>query len=130
MAPRVVLVADAHTDSRIVYATVLQHGGFVVLEARDGAEVLEIVPKHLPDAVITEITLPVIDGCEVLRRLKQHPVTRHIPVFVVTADIRPELRRQAEEAHCDGFLLKPCAPRELLEAVRGMLDQSIPSALP
>ena len=106
MAPRVVLIADC----RIVYSTILQYGGFVVLEARNGAEALEMVPKHMPDVVITELKLPVIDGREVLRRLKQHPLTRHIPVLIVTTDPRPEVRRQAMDEHCDRFVLKPCGP--------------------
>ena len=123
MAPRVILVADYHDDSRIVYSSILQYGGFVVLEARNGAEALEMVPKHMPDAVVTELSLPVVDGCEVLRRLKQHPMTSQIPVLVVTANTDPDSRRDAIEANCDVFLLKPCVPRELLQAVRDQLDR-------
>ena len=129
MVPRVVLIADCHSDSRSVYSTILQYSGFVVVEARNGAEALEMVSKHRPDAVITELTLPVIDGREVLRRLKQHPLTGHIPVLVVTTDPRSEVRRQVMEANCDRFVLKPCAPSELLEALRRVLDPAIPPAL-
>jgi two-component system, cell cycle response regulator DivK len=127
MAPQVVLIADCHDDSRIVYSTILQYGGFVVLEARNGAEALEMVPKHLPDAVIVEAALPVIDGYEVLKRLKHHPLTGHIPVLMVTTDANPALRQQAQEASCDAYLLKPCRPRELLRATCAVLDMIIPS---
>ena len=123
MAPKIVLVAEGHSDSRIVYSAILQHGGFVVLEARNGAEALELIPKHMPDVVVTELVLPVIDGCEVLQRLKQHPLTAHIPVLIVTTEDHPEMLRQAEEAGCDTFLLKPCSPRDLLQAVRDLVDR-------
>jgi len=123
-------VADSHDDTRIVYSTILQYGGFIVLEARNGAEALELIPKHMPDAVVTEVLLPAIDGCEVLQRLKQHPLTAGIPVLILTTDARPEIRQQAEEAGCDVFLVKPCTPRVLLQAVRDLLDREmIPSAL-
>jgi two-component system, cell cycle response regulator DivK len=128
MAPKVILLADYHDDSRIILSTILQYGGFAVLEARNGAEALEMVPKHMPDAVITELTLPVIDGCEVLGRLKRHPLTGHIPVLIITADTRPEVRRRAVEEHCDAFVLKPCVPHALLESVRGVLERSISPA--
>jgi len=129
MAPRVILIADYHDDSRIVYSTILQYDGFVVFEARNGAEALEMVPRHMPDVVIMEVTLPVLDGCEVLRRLKQHPLTCHIAVLVITADSSPAIRGWVEEAGCDAYLLKPCTPSEVLVAARALLDRSIPPSL-
>ena len=129
MAPKVILVADCHDDSRIIYSTILQYGGFVVLEARSGAEALAMVPQYKPDAVITELVLPVVDGGELVRRLKGHPLTESIPVVVVTSDIRPEQRQEVEGA-CDAFVLKPCMPRKLLQVVREVLDrQTTPDAL-
>lgn len=125
MNPRLVLVADAHDDSRIIYSTILQYAGFAILEARSGAEALEMVSEHTPDAVIAEFRLPVIDGCEVLRRMRRHPLTSHIPVLIVTADVRTEVRREATEAGCQVYLLKPCVPLELLTAVQNVLDQTI-----
>jgi two-component system, cell cycle response regulator DivK len=127
MASRIVLIADYHDDSRIVYSIILQYGGFVVLEARTGAEALEMVPKHMPDAVVTEVALPVVDGCEVLQRLKQHPLTSHIPVIIVTTDDLAEMRAQV--AGCDAYLLKPCSPRQLLDVVRDVLDKSRSTSL-
>ena len=129
MAPKVILVADCHDDSRIIYSTILQYDGFVILEARNGAEALAMVSRYKPDAVITELILPVVDGCALVRRLKGHPLTESIPVVVVTSDIRPEQRQEVEDA-CDAFLVKPCTPRELLQVVREVLDrQVIPDAL-
>jgi two-component system, cell cycle response regulator DivK len=130
MAPRIVLIADYNDDNRIIYSTMLQHGGFVVIEARNGAEALEMIPKHRPSAVVTELALTVIDGCEVLQRLKQHPQTSHIPVLIVTADGSPGLRQRAEAAGCDAYLLKPCTPRELLATLCAVLDKVTTPSLP
>ena len=129
MARTVVLVVDYHTDSRIVYSTALQSGGFAVLEAQNGADALAMVAKHRPDMIITELCLPVIDGCEVLERLRRHPRTSHIPVLIVTAEVDPELERRAMDGGCNAYLRKPCTPSELLVAVRSVLDQAVVPAL-
>ena len=127
MVPKIVLLADSHDDSRVVYSTILQHNGFSVLEARNGAEALELIPKQMPHVVVTELRLPVVNGCEVLQRLKQHPLTAGIPILVVTADTRPAALRQAEEAGCDAFVAKPCSPLDLLQRVRDIMDrQTLP----
>ena len=123
MGPKIVLLADSHDDSRVVYSTILQYGGFVVLEARNGAEALELIPEQMPHLVVTELRLPVINGGEVLQRLKQHPLTAGIPILVVTADARPAARRQAEEAGCDAFVAKPCSPLDLLQRVCDIMDR-------
>lgn len=126
MAPTAILIADHHDDSRIIYSVILQHEGYSVMEARTGAEALDMIPRHLPDAVIIELTLPEVEGCEILRWVKQHPRTRHIPVLVVTANMSSSARDEAFEAKCDAYLLKPCSPRDLLTAVRSVLEPTLP----
>ena len=81
----------------------------------------------MPHLVVTDLRLPVISGCEVLQRVKQHPLTAGIPILVVTADSRPAARRQAEEAGCDAFVAKPCSPLDVLQRVRDIMDrQTLP----
>ncbi len=120
----IILIADADVDSRVIYSAVLQHHGLMTVEARDGAEALDMALLHGPDAVITETSLPVLSGLDLLLRLKQNPVTAQIRVIVVTADARPEVRTQAMERGCQAFLLKPCLPRDLTAAMRASPDHS------
>lgn len=122
MDPGLILLADAHEDSRIVYAAILRYGGFGVAEATDGIEALRMVRQLRPIALVLEATLPVVDGCEVLRLVKRDELSASTPVLIITADTRPEVRHRAVEAGCAAFILKPCRPRELLQAVRAAVS--------
>jgi len=122
---KIILVADGHDDSRNVYCTILQFAGFDVWEARSGSEVLELCASYLPFAVILEATLPVVDGGEVLRRLKLDPLTAPIHVIMLTSDANPTVRQEAEALGCAAFQLKPFAPRLLLEVVQGLHTKSL-----
>lgn len=130
IAKPTVVVADVHSDSRDIDSTVLRHGGWHVLDARDGAEAVALATLHLPDAVVTELCLPGVHGVDVVRRLKEHPATNHIPVLVVTARSTPAAWRQAVEAGCDRYLTKPCEPRTLLRVLRSELSLAARAALP
>ena len=123
MVAKTVLVVDADADTRLIYATFLQYAGFEVVEARDGAEALELIPQRRPAVVVTALALPVVSGFEILERLRRDPVTAALPVLIVTTDIHPETRRRAEQAGCDAFFLKPCLPRDLLRAVRDVTER-------
>jgi CheY-like chemotaxis protein len=117
-AQKIVLVADGHEDSRMIYSAVLEFGGFRVLEAGSGAEALALMPAQMPHVIVTELRLPDFDFSEMLRRVKLDPSTAHIPVLVVTSDIRPGTREQAERDGCDAFRTKPCPPYDVLQLVR------------
>ena len=125
-ARTVVLLVDPHEDSRTAYALILRHGGYRVLEADSVAEALSILRRREVNAVITELVLPQIDGCELMRRIKRDPATAHLPVLVMTGDLSAESRQQAEQAKCAAFLLKPCGPKEVLQEVRDMVREGTP----
>lgn len=120
-ARTVVLLVDPHESSRTAYALILRHGGYTVLEADSVAETLSILRRREVNAIITELVLPQIDGCELVRRIKRDPATVHLPVLVMTADLSVESREQAEQAKCTAFLLKPCGPKEFLQELRDMV---------
>lgn len=119
--PKTILVVDDHEDSRTIYSTILQHYGYVTILARDGEEALRFVRKFGPDAVVTDLHIPRLDGCELIKALKQDPATVHIPTILITADALPGARRQAEEAGCDVFLLKPGEPHQIVHHVRALV---------
>lgn len=127
MGVRTILMVDQDYDSPVIYSVVLRSNGFVVLLASDGSEALDILPRQIPHAVVTELRLPIIDGGALVRYLKQDPATATIPVIVVTASVDSQLRREAEDAGCDLFLLKPCNPRDLRLAVCQVLNDPLPS---
>lgn len=116
--PRTILLAEDHDDNRFALLAVLQRDGYTVLGARNGREAVDLATEHLPDLVVMDLAMPVMDGREALRALKSDPRTRPIPVVALTA---MSLTVSADELETEGFaalLTKPCMPPHLLAEVR------------
>jgi CheY-like chemotaxis protein len=116
-----VLIVDDFEDNRAMYAEFLRYSGYEVLEASNGAEAITKTTELMPDAVVMDLSLPVLDGWEATRRLKADPRTRHIPVVALTGHALEGHSQGAREAGCDWFLAKPCLPETLLETLKELL---------
>jgi len=119
-----VLVVDDFEDNRAMYAVYLAYSGYDVLEAADGVEAVEVAGSQLPDIVVMDLSLPIMDGWEATRRLKADPRTRHIPIIALTGHALAGHSRDAHDAGCDAFLAKPCLPEMLVEKVQELMDAS------
>ena len=121
MAPKTVLLVDPHADSRVVYATVLAHSGFRVLEAAGDEEGLGVARMEVPDLVVTELFPWSDTGKPLAQRLREAPETAAVPVIVLTAHLLPVEWERTLVRHCDRVLSKPCGPRRVLEEVRSLV---------
>ncbi len=121
LAPTILIVED-NEDNRIVYSTMLRHFGFTVLEAENGAEGILRARSGLPDLILMDIAIPLVDGWEAVQRLKKDPATAGIPIVALTAHAMPADRERAIQVGCDGYLAKPCEPRAVVEEVRRILE--------
>ena len=121
-----VLIVEDSLDNRIIYRTILEHSGFIVIEAEDGATGVRLARERRPDMVLMDISIPVIDGYEATRILKADPATASIPVLALTAHAMAEDRIRAAEAGCDGYLAKPAEPKEVVSEVRRLLAERAP----
>ncbi len=113
----VVLLVEDNVDNRIIYRTILMHAGYTVLEAGDGEEALRIAREDHPNLILMDISIPVIDGWEATRRLKADEATASIPIVALTAHAMVTDRIKAQEAGCDGYLIKPIEPQRVAEEV-------------
>jgi len=120
MTARVLVVDDVLANVKLLEAK-LTAEYFGVLTARDGKEALGIVERAHPDIVLLDVMMPGMDGFEVCRRIKQNPITHHIPVIMVTALDSPADRVQGLEAGADDFLTKPVSDIALLARVRSLV---------
>ena len=119
-----ILLVEDQPDLRQLYAQQLVLSGFDVIEACNGAEAVAHTASHVPDVVLMDLSLPVMDGWEATRQLKSDGRTAHIPVVALTAhDGSGELQR-ATRAGCDWFVPKPCPPDALIVEVRRVLSSA------
>jgi CheY-like chemotaxis protein len=118
-----ILVVDDVADNRDIYTQYLVHEGFQVALAGDGQEALDKANHLAPDLIVMDLSLPVMDGWEATRRLKQNGITKNIPVIALTAHAQDGVAETAGEAGCDRFITKPCPPDELTQEIVRMLDE-------
>lgn len=123
-----VLVVDDYHDARDMYSEFLRFSGFRVAEAQNGAEALEQASRLLPDIILMDLSLPVLDGWEATRRLKADPRTARIPVVALTGHALPGHSDGARDAGCDAFISKPCLPDALVLEVNRILGSARKSA--
>jgi two-component system, cell cycle response regulator DivK len=116
---RIILIVDDNPEERTIFSTYLQFVGGRLLEAADGAEGLSMAREHAPDLILMDLTMPVMDGWEAMRHLREDPATAEVPVVAITAHHLP--RERLEEAGFCGYLEKPLAPYRVLEEVERCL---------
>lgn len=116
-----VLVVDDYQDAREMYAEYLEYSGFRVAEAKNGQEALDKAFALLPDVILMDLSLPIIDGWEATRRLKGDDRTRTIPVVALTGHAMTGQSDEAKGAGCDAFVTKPCLPDALVDEVKRVL---------
>ena len=116
-----VLVVDDFADNREMYSEYLSFSGYDVIEARNGKEAVEAAQARLPDIIIMDLSLPVMDGWEATRRLKADERTKKIPVVALTGHALAGHSKGAGDAGCDSFLSKPCLPEQLVAEIKRML---------
>ncbi|MFO8088891.1 MAG: response regulator [Desulfatiglandaceae bacterium] len=101
----------------------LEKQGYNVVQARNGQQGLEVAASENPDLILLDIQLPVMDGYEVARRLKQEEETKSIPVVAVTSYAMAGDRETILATVCNGYLEKPIDPDTFVEQVQKFLPQ-------
>ena len=111
-----VLLADDNADMRD-YVSRLLADRYHVHAVADGQAALNAMEEHVPDLVLSDVMMPVLDGFELLRRIRANPQTREIPVVLLSARAGEESRIEGLEASADDYIVKPFSARELLATV-------------
>ncbi len=116
------LIVDDNNDIRQYERTLLQDD-YIVMEASDGKEGLEVAKKEVPDLVICDVMMPVMDGLEFTEQLKTHTATSHIPVIMLTAKNLEEQRAEGYDHGADSYITKPFHSKVLLARIENLLRQ-------
>jgi two-component system, OmpR family, KDP operon response regulator KdpE len=123
MQQRRILIVDDESGLRELVRINLEHEGFGVLQAENGAQCLEVVQEHQPDLVIMDVMMPEMDGWEACRRLREFS---QVPVLMLTARVQSQDIVTGLDSGADDYLLKPFNMDELMARVRALLRR-VPS---
>jgi len=119
-----ILIIEDQRDQREMYAAYFAANNFTVLTAPDGLSAIQRAHAEVPDIIVTDLSMPHLDGWETARRLKQDPVTRHIPIIACSAHVLGGAAERALVAGCDAYVCKPCLPQELHAEVLRVLARA------
>ena len=120
--PRVLLVED-HLDTRQMYAEFLGTE-FEVVTAADGEQALDLMRAHAPDVIVTDLSLPGIDGFELIARVRADPAFPAIPIICLSGYGGHAHEQRARAAGCDRILQKPCMPDTLAAIVVELVNEA------
>ncbi|MFU0505723.1 response regulator [Pseudaminobacter sp. NGMCC 1.201702] len=121
MSKRILIVEDTE-DNRQIVRDLIATTDFELIEAVDGAAGVAAAAAQMPDLILMDIQLPVLDGYEAARRIKADPAIRHIPIIAVTSYALSGDEAKAIAAGCDGYVAKPFSPRRLLAMINEFLS--------
>jgi len=119
--PKILLVEDNELN-RDMLSRRLMRKGFDVALALDGGEGLAMATSESPDLILLDMSLPVINGWDVARKLKEAATTSHIPIIALTAHAMDGDREKALAAGCNEYETKPIEFRQLLEKMNSFLN--------
>ena len=120
--PKILYVED-NEDNVYMLKRRLERAGFEVVVAPDGEQGLAVAHAERPDLILMDLSLPVLDGWQATRRLKEAEETRTIPVIALSAHAMPGDREKALEAGCDDYDAKPVKLPSLLAKIRALLPE-------
>jgi two-component system phosphate regulon response regulator PhoB len=123
MELRKILIIEDDPEERLILSRELKKEGFIVYEATTGEEGLKIFKEDRPDLVILDVMLPGIDGWEVLRRIKKGPISRKVPVMMLTGKSEDSDKIKGYEIGADYYVTKPYNISKLIPVIRSLIEE-------
>jgi DNA-binding NarL/FixJ family response regulator len=122
--PLTILIADDDIGTSLSISDYLDLSGYHVITADNGIDALSMLEKHHPDLLVTDIMMPLMNGYELVRRVRQLSAFRLLPVILLTARTKIQERILGYQSGCDLYLPKPFELEELAAAIRNLLERS------
>lgn len=118
-----ILIVENDVSNRILVERVLSTRGYRCVSASNGQEALKILDTELVDLILTDLSMPVLDGYRATQLIRARPNMAHVPIVAVTAYALNDEGEVALQIGCTEYLTKPFKPRQLLEVVDRLLPR-------
>jgi CheY-like chemotaxis protein len=118
-----ILIVENEVSNRILIEKVLSTRGFRCLSASNGREALDILDHESVDLILTDLSMPVLDGYRTTQLIRARPGLERVPIVAVTAYALNDENEAAMQIGCNEYLTKPFKPRQLLEVVDRLLPR-------
>jgi len=116
-----ILVVDDEEMTRNLLRLMLERDGFVIIEAEDGLQALEVIKGEKPDLIILDVMMPNLDGFSTCQALRSKPETADLPIILLSARAQDEAVRAGLNAGANRYMTKPISKPELVQAIRELL---------
>jgi CheY-like chemotaxis protein len=116
-----VLLVEDFEDTRLFMRLELEELGFIVFEAENGQVAVETAIREQPDVILMDLTLPLMDGFEATKLIRQNEALKNVPVIAVTAHQEDDFRSDAKASGFDAYVTKPIDVNWLKELIAGLL---------
>lgn len=123
MSQPAILIIENEVSNRILIERVLSTRGYRCISASNGQEALNILDYERVDLILTDLSMPVLDGYRTTQLIRERPAMANVPIVAVTAYALSDENEAAMQSGCNEYLTKPFKPRQLLEVVDRLLPQ-------
>ncbi len=120
----IILIVENEISNRILIEKVLSTRGYRCLSASNGREALDLLDREVVDLILTDLSMPVLDGYRTIQLIRARPGLSQVPIVAVTAYALNDENEAAMQIGCNEYLTKPFKPRQLLEVVDRLLPRS------
>jgi CheY-like chemotaxis protein len=126
ISPATILVVENEVSNRLLIERVLSTRGYRCLSATNGREALAVLDQGPVDLILTDLSMPVLDGYQTTQLIRARPGMQQVPIVAVTAFALSDEGEAARQIGCTEYLTKPFKPRQLLEVVERLLRKDPP----
>jgi len=122
VAKKKILIVEDNAMNMELFSDLLEVEGYLILQAVNGKDGLDIAKSEIPDLILLDPGLPDIGRVDIIRKFKEDPRTKDIILIVCTASVMEEEREEMIDAGCDGFIAKPIDTREFTKKIAEFLQ--------
>lgn len=122
--PLTILVAEDDLGTRLSISDYLECSGYSVVSAENGIDAIVLLETHQPHLIVTDVSMPLMDGYELVRQVRRQPALRLLPIVFLTGRTDTNERVRGYQLGCDIYLAKPFELPELGAIVRNLLDRT------